>query len=65
MPFLSPTSKGTHFRESPPRNDISDRPKGRVLLQIHQILHLFQEYGIELREKPCLILEQEMALCHV
>jgi len=69
MPFLSPTSKGTHFRESPPGNDISDRQKGRVLLQIHQILHLFQEYGVELTGKtmldigtgnglvPCMLLE--------
>ena len=69
IPFLSPTSNGTHFRESPPENDISDRQNGRVLLQIHQILHLFQEYGVELTGKtlldigtgnglvPCMILE--------
>ena len=69
MPFLSPTTNGTHYRESPPEGQISDRQKGRVLLQIHQILHLFQEYGIELSGKtmldigtgnglvPCLLLE--------
>ncbi len=38
QPFLSPTAKNTHFRESPPASEISERQKGRVLLQIHQML---------------------------
>ena len=69
LPYLSPTSKGTHFRESAPAGDINERQQGRVLLQIHQILHLLQEYGIDLTDKvmldvgtgdgliPCLMLE--------
>jgi hypothetical protein len=69
LPFLSPTAKGTHFRESPPAGDINERQQGRVLLQIHQLLHLLQEYGIGLKHKemldvgtgdgliPCLMLE--------
>lgn len=69
FPFLSPTSPGSHYRQSPVEGKITDRQKGRVLLQIHQILHLFQEYGINFGGKtmldigtgnglvPCLLLE--------
>ena len=69
LPFLSPTGKGTTYRDSAPAGDITERQQGRVLLQIHQILHLFQEYGIELEGKsmldigtgngmvPCMLLE--------
>ena len=70
LPFLSPTTKGTTIRESiPDTSEIFERQKGRVLLQIHQILHLLREYGVELNGKrmldigtgnglvPCMLLE--------
>lgn len=68
-PFLSPTSKGTHYREALKEADLLDRQKGRILLQVHQILHLFQQFGIDLDGKslldigtgnglvPCMLLE--------
>lgn len=69
MPFLSPTTIGSHYRCSSPKGDVTSRQKGRILLQIHQLLHLFQEYGIDLKGKtmldigtgnglvPCMVLE--------
>lgn len=50
-PFLSPTTKGTHFRESAPESEITDRQQGRVLLQIHQILGLLHQFGVDVKGK--------------
>jgi len=38
LPLLSPTTKGTHYWESPPSFAITDRQRGRMILQLHQIL---------------------------
>ena len=54
FPFMMPTSKGTHYRSGPPAGDLMDHQKGRILLQVHQILHLLQEYGISLNGKRML-----------
>lgn len=44
---LSPTSAGTNYWEGPPPGPLSERNKGRILLQLHQVLSLFQSYGID------------------
>lgn len=54
LPFLSPTSKSTYFRDPPPEGSLFDRQKGRILLQSHQALHLLKEYGIGLKDKAML-----------
>jgi len=48
---LSPTSPGTQYWESPPPAEISDRQRGRVLLQMHQILEIFAMLGVSLEGK--------------
>jgi len=52
--YLSPTTGGTHHRESAQASDTTDRQHGRVLLQIHQILNIFYKFGIELSAKTML-----------
>ncbi len=54
FPFMMPTSKGTHYRNGPPAGDLMDHQKGRILLQVHQLLHLLQEYRINLKGKRLL-----------
>lgn len=54
FPFMSPTSNDTHYRDGPPEGDLTDRQRGRILLQVHQLLHLLQEYGINLKSKRML-----------
>ncbi len=49
FPFLSPTSQGTHYRASQPTGDLTERQYGRVLLQLHQILHILVELGFDPR----------------
>lgn len=51
LPFLSPTSKNTHYRNSPPAGAVSDRQNGRMMLQVHQIIHILREYGVDLEGK--------------
>ena len=36
LPFLSPASPGTRYWEPPPPGPVSDRQRGRVVLQLHQ-----------------------------
>lgn len=48
---LSPTTPGTKYWEGPPPAPLSERNKGRILLQIHQFLSLFRTYGIDLAGK--------------
>ena len=38
FPFLSPTSKGTQYWESPPSGELTDRQIGRIILQVHQLV---------------------------
>lgn len=54
FPFMLPTSKGTHFRDGPPPGDLMPHQKGRILLQVHQLLHLLREYGVDLAGKRLL-----------
>ncbi len=54
LPFLTPTSSGTHFRDSVKEADLFERQHGRVLLQLHQILSFFQSFGIDLKGKSLL-----------
>ncbi len=52
--FLSPSTKGTKYYDHPPSGALNERQKGRILLQAHQILSLFQSLGIELKGKNLL-----------
>lgn len=49
--FLSPTTKGTNARDTPPAGGLSERQIGRVLLQVHQIISFFSQLGIDLEGK--------------
>lgn len=40
LSVLSPTSDGTNYWESPPPSPVSDRQRGRMILQVHQILDI-------------------------
>lgn len=51
---LSPTTPGTHYRSPPPPGEVTERQQGRMLLQIHQTLHLFKEFQIDLEGKNLL-----------
>ena len=45
LPFLSPTSKGTNWWDSPPQHIVHDRYVGRALLQFHQVSeHLLNSF---------------------
>jgi hypothetical protein len=54
LPFLSPTSPGTNYWDSPPPGPMTDRQRGRVLLQLHQVLQLLQKCGIDVAGKRLL-----------
>jgi len=54
LPFLSPTSPGTNYWDSPPPGPITDRQRGRIVLQLHQILHMFQNCGVDISGKRLL-----------
>lgn len=54
LPFLSPTSPGTNYWDSPPAGAALDRQRGRIILQIHQILDHLGRCGIELKGKTLL-----------
>jgi SAM-dependent methyltransferase len=54
FPFLSPTTPGGHYRDSAPPGKITTRQRARVLLQIHQFLHLLNSFGVDLRGKSLL-----------
>ena len=44
--FLTPTSKGTKYFDSPPPSDVNRRQIGRMLLQVHQVLSIFKSLNI-------------------
>jgi SAM-dependent methyltransferase len=54
LPFLSPTSPGTNYWDPPPSGAAFDRQRGRILLQLHQILDLLQRTGMDLKGKSML-----------
>lgn len=54
LPFLSPTSPGTQYWESPPPGPPTDRQQGRVILQLHQALALLRKSGLELKSRKLL-----------
>jgi len=54
LPILSPSSPGTNYWDPPPPGPLNDRQRGRILLQVHQILDLFRQYGIDLKGKTLL-----------
>ncbi len=54
LPFLSPTSPGTNYWDSPPPGAALDRQRGRIILQIHQILDHLGRCGIDLKGKTLL-----------
>ena len=51
LSFLNPTSKGTHFRDSPPTSQLKNRQIGRIILQFHQIISLFKQLNIKFENK--------------
>jgi SAM-dependent methyltransferase len=54
LPFLSPTSPGTKYWDSPPPGPMNQRLLGRMVLQLHQALALFRKCGVDLRGKKFL-----------
>lgn len=44
LPFLSPTSNGTNWYDSPPEGKVYDRNVGRVALQIHQLVSIISNF---------------------
>lgn len=54
LDFLTPTSKGTKYYQSPPPAEVSKRQIGRMLLQVHQILSIFKSLNINLKNKSFL-----------
>lgn len=48
---LSSTTPGTNYWESPPPSKISQSQLGRIVLQLHQILDIFESLGISLKNK--------------
>lgn len=54
LPFLSPTSPGTQYWDSPPPGPITDRARGRVVLQLNQVLQILRKCGVALEGKRLL-----------
>jgi len=54
LPFLTPTSPGTQYWEPPPSGPMTDRQRGRVVLQLHQALALLSQCGVELKGRRLL-----------
>jgi len=56
LPFLTPTSPGTNYWDSPPPDNEAalERARGRVLLQLHQIVDLLMRVGTDLKDKSLL-----------
>lgn len=48
--FLTPTSKGTKYYDSPPPGKIENRQLGRIFLQCHQILNILNSLKISNRK---------------
>ncbi len=54
LPFLNPTSPGTNYWDSPPPGTAHARQRGRILLQLHQLIDLLRRAGIDTRGKRML-----------
>lgn len=55
LPFLNPTSPGTNYWDSPPPGTAHSRSRrGRILLQLHQLIDLLRRAGIDTRGKRLL-----------
>jgi hypothetical protein len=54
LPFLSPTSPGTRYWDPPPEGPMTDRQRGRVVLQLHQALSLLAQCGVDLKGRKLL-----------
>jgi hypothetical protein len=54
LPFLSPTSPGTSYWDPPPPGPMTNRQRGRVVLQLHQALSLLHQCGVDLKGKKLL-----------
>ena len=54
LSFLSPTSPGTNYYDSPPERAVNKFEKGRIVLQVNQFLDLMSSVGIELKNKSLL-----------
>ncbi len=51
LALLSSTSPGTNYWESAPPAKISENQLGRILLQVHQILSIYESMNIDLNDK--------------
>ena len=54
LPFLNPTSPGTNYWESPPPSALNASQRGRILLQLHQLIDLLRRAGIDTEGKRLL-----------
>jgi len=54
LEFLTPTSKGTKYYDSPPPSEVKNRQIGRMLLQVHQLLSIFKSLNININNKSFL-----------
>ena len=49
--FLTPTSQGTNYWDSPPSGKPNKRQFGRILLQVHQLTFFLKLFKIDLSGK--------------
>lgn len=54
LKFLTPTTPGTKYYDSPPERAINKFEKGRILLQVNQFLYLMNSIGYNLKNKSLL-----------
>ena len=54
LKFLTPTSPGTKYFDSPPEREVNKFEKGRILLQVNQFLYLMNCIGYNLKSKSLL-----------
>ena len=54
LKFLTPTTPGTKYYDSPPERTINKFEKGRILLQTNQFLYLMNSIGYNLKNKSLL-----------
>ena len=49
--FLTPSSPGTNYWDSPPKSEPNKRQFARVLLQMHQLVFFMNLFKIDMRKK--------------
>ena len=54
LPFLNPTSPGTNYWDSPPPGTAHDRQRGRIILQLHQLIDLLRRANVDIKGKSFL-----------